>query len=229
MHSNGLECDNGEQNTNRGTQVAKSGIVVAFLVGMLVGTLGLAAASSLGPAVVSSRKFAAAPVGAPSRTSASQGLRSVSPIMSDILDTIPEALKLDPTTALDKEGTDFCSRRNALGRAATAAATMIGAPALVSAITVVKMGADDGALVFEPESVTICKDDIVTWIMNQNGPHNVVFIESPKGFDSDKESLDGYLTDFGSTWSKKFDKKGKYTYYCVTHKSGGMFGELIVN
>jgi thiol-disulfide isomerase/thioredoxin len=59
MHSNGLECDSGEQNTNRGTQFGKRTIVVAFLSGMLVGTFGLAAASSLGHAVLFSRKFSA--------------------------------------------------------------------------------------------------------------------------------------------------------------------------
>jgi thioredoxin 1 len=62
MHSNGLECDSGEQNTNRGTQAGKRVIVVAFLLGMLVGTFGLAAASSLGHAVLFSRNFAAAQV-----------------------------------------------------------------------------------------------------------------------------------------------------------------------
>jgi thioredoxin 1 len=62
MHSSGLECDNGEQSVNQGTQSGKRVVVVAFLVGLLVGSLGLAVASSLGPAVLSSRKFAAAHV-----------------------------------------------------------------------------------------------------------------------------------------------------------------------
>jgi thiol-disulfide isomerase/thioredoxin len=62
MQSNGLECDSGEQNATRGTQAGKRVIVVAFLVGMLVGTFGLAAASSLGHAVLFSRNFAAAHV-----------------------------------------------------------------------------------------------------------------------------------------------------------------------
>merc|ERR550537_1778128 len=117
---------------NQNTKFGKKSIIAAFMVGMLVGTLGLAAASSLGPGMLSARKFAA-PIGAPTGTSAKQGLRSASPIMSDALDTLPEALKLDPEAALDKAGTDYCSRRNALGRAAAAAAAMIGAPPLVSA------------------------------------------------------------------------------------------------
>merc|ERR1719287_194656 len=123
---------------------------------MLMGTLCLAGVSSLGPAVQSSKKFAAAPVGAASRTSASQALRSVSPILSDAMDTNPLAVQLDPEAALDKAGADFCSRRNALGRAAAAAAAMIGAPALVSAAATVKMGTDSGALAFDPKETTVC-------------------------------------------------------------------------
>jgi thiol-disulfide isomerase/thioredoxin len=61
-HSNGLECDSGEQNANRGTQAGKRVIVAAFFVGLLVGTIGLVAASSLGHAVLFSRTFAAAHV-----------------------------------------------------------------------------------------------------------------------------------------------------------------------
>nr|ABI14385.1 chloroplast plastocyanin [Karlodinium veneficum] len=229
MHSNGLECAIGEQNTYQGTQYGKRGIVVAALVGMLVGALCLAGASSLGPAVNSTRKFAAAPVGAPSRTSASQALRSVSPILSDALDTNPEALKLDPEAALDKAGADFCSRRNALGRAAAAAAAMIGAPALVSAGATVKMGTDSGALAFEPKDITVCAGDTVTWTMNKNGPHNVLFSEAPDGFETDDESMEGYLSEVGSTWSKKLDIAGTYNYLCQPHKSGGMVGSITVN
>nr|ABV22213.1 chloroplast plastocyanin [Karlodinium veneficum] len=229
MLSNGLECANDEQNANRATKVGNRGIVVAFLVGMLVGTLCLAGVSSFGPAVLSSRKFAAAPVGAASRTSASQALRSVSPILSDAIDTNPLAVQLDPEAALDKAGADFCSRRNALGRAAAAAAAMIGAPALVSAGATVKMGTDSGALAFEPKDVTICAGDTVTWTMNKNGPHNVLFSEAPDGFETDDESMEGYLSEVGSTWSKKLDIAGTYNYLCQPHKSGGMVGSITVN
>jgi len=170
-----LECENAGQNAGHGAKFGKKSMLGAFMIGMLVGTLGLAAASSLGPAVLSTRKFAT-PVRAPTG-SATQGLRSASPMMSDALGTIPEALKLDPEAALDKAGTDFCSRRNALGRAAAAAAAMIGAPALVSAAASVQMGTDSGQLIFVPADVTICKGDTITWTNNKGGPHNVVFNE----------------------------------------------------
>merc|ERR1711904_365766 len=125
--------------------------------------------SSLGPAAHSARNFAAPPA------RAQTGLRSNAPVMSDALDTAPQALKLDLASELDKAGSDFCSRRNALGRAAAAMAAMIGAPSLVSAGGAVKMGSDDGKLVFEPSDITICKGDTITWTNNKAGPHNVVF------------------------------------------------------
>jgi plastocyanin len=41
----------------------------------------------------------------------------------------------------------------------------------------VKLGADGGALVFEPSTVTIKAGESVTWTNNVGFPHNVVFDE----------------------------------------------------
>jgi len=224
MSSNVLECENVDQSVQQRTKFGKKSICVAFVVGMLVGTLGLAAASSLGPVAHSSRNFAA-PL-----ARAQTGLRSNAPVMSDALDTAPQALKLDLATELDKAGSDFCSRRNALGRAAAAMAAMIGAPALVSAGAGVKMGSDVGKLVYEPNDITICKGDTVTWTMNKAGPHNVVFAdgECPDGFDVDEASMDELLADAGSTFEYKFDIAGDYKYRCAPHAGAGMVGKISV-
>jgi plastocyanin len=225
----GLECENRGQIAGQDTKFGKKTIFAAFMVGMLVGTLGLAAASSLGPAMLSTRKFVA-PVGARPRVSATQGLRSASPIMSDGLDALSEALKLDPEAALDKAGSDFCSRRNALGRAAAAAAAMIGAPALVSAAATVKMGSDEGKLVFEPSEITACKGDTVTWTVNKAGPHNVVFDEDncPAGFDAEAASMEELLGTPGETYSYKFEMTGSFKYRCLPHAGAGMAGNVEV-
>merc|ERR1719502_2353716 len=192
---------------------------------MLVGTVGLAAASSLGPAMLSARKFAA-PIGAPT------GLRSASPVMSgaDALSTLPEALKIDPDDALEKFGSDFCSRRNALGRAAAAAAAMIGAPALVSAAAQVTAGGEGGGLGFIPSEITICAGDTVTWTNGKGGPHNVVFNENkcPEDFDADAASMDKYMSNVGDSYSFKFDVAGSYGYVCSPHQGSGMKGTVIV-
>jgi len=224
MSSNVLECENADQNIHQRTKFGKKSIVVAFVVGMLVGTLGLAAASSLGPAALSSRNFAA-----PARvqTGTKQGLRSTAPIMSD---AVPEALKLDLAGELDKAGTDFCSRRNALGRAAAAMAAMIGAPSLVSAGGAVKMGSDAGKLVFEPADITVCKGDTIVWTNNKAGPHNVVFSDGdcPDGFDTEENSMDDVIGEAGGTFSFKFDIAGSYKYRCAPHAGAGMIGSITV-
>mmetsp|Transcript_27551 Transcript_27551/g.44241 ORF Transcript_27551/g.44241 Transcript_27551/m.44241 type:complete len:278 (+) Transcript_27551:83-916(+) len=62
MHVSGLECDSENQNAHQGTQYGKRVIFVAFLVGVLVGTLSFAAVSSLTPAVLFSRKFSFASI-----------------------------------------------------------------------------------------------------------------------------------------------------------------------
>lgn len=221
-----LECENGEQNTNQSANYGKKSIAAAFVVGMLLGTVGLAAASAIGPSALT--KFAAAPA---TRTSAAtQGLRSGATIMSDALDTMPAGLKLDPEGALDKAGTDYCSRRNALGRMAAAAAAMIGAPPLVSAAASVKMGSDTGQLVYIPSELTICKGDSVTWVNNKGGPHNVVFQEGecPDGFDTDEASMDDVIGDPGGTFTYKFDIAGKYKYRCAPHSGAGMLADILV-
>jgi plastocyanin len=224
MQSSRLECENGEQNTNQSANYGKKSIAAAFVVGMLLGTLGLAAASAISPAALT--KFAAAP---PTRTS-TYGLRSGAPIMSDALDTLPQGFELDPEGALDKAGSDYCSRRNALGRMASAAAAMIGAPALVSAAASVKMGSDSGQLIYVPSELTVCKGDTVTWVNNKGGPHNVVFQEGecPDGFDTDEASMDDVIGEPGGTFSYKFDIAGAYKYRCAPHSGAGMLAEITV-
>jgi plastocyanin len=68
----------------------------------------------------------------------------------------------------------------AVQKVAQAAAVGISSLALAlsaHADATVKLGADSGALVFEPSSVTIKAGESVSWVNNAGFPHNIVFDE----------------------------------------------------
>jgi plastocyanin len=153
--------------------------------------------------------------------------RTVSPV-TDAL----SALGRDPSPSSTYESDGYCSRRNALMKAAAiGAGTMLaGTQATFAAEFKVKMGTDSGQLVYEPSDLTICKGDTVTWVNNKGGPHNVVFLDDkvPSGFDADENSMEDLLSDEGATFSKKFDIPGTYGYRCAPHSGAGMIAELTV-
>ena len=66
---------------------------------------------------------------------------------------------------------------------------------------------------------------------NKGGPHNVVFDEDaiPSGVDQESISMDEQLGEEGDTFSKKFDTKGPYEYYCEPHRGAGMNAKLTVS
>merc|ERR1711991_1248804 len=68
-----------------------------------------------------------------------------------------------------------------------------------SAVTI-KMGADNGGLVFEPS-----------------------------GVNADKISHEDYFNAPGETYELKLDKAGSYGYYCEPHQGAGMTGKITVN
>merc|ERR1719502_2193191 len=128
----------------------------------------------------------------------------------------------------------MCTRRQAMARAAGLAAGLtlaaVNQPGFAAETKMVKMGSDNGQLVFVPDELKICKGDTVTWVNNKGGPHNVVFDEEavPSGVSQEAISMDGQLGDEGATYSKKFDVAGKYSYYCEPHRGAGMNANLIV-
>merc|ERR1719486_1092713 len=129
---------------------------------------------------------------------------------------------------------NMCTRRNAMARAAGLAAGLalstVNAPGFAAGTASVKMGSDNGQLVFVPDEIKICKGDTVTWVNNKGGPHNVVFDEDaiPSGVSQESISMDDQLGDEGATFSKKFDTAGTYGYYCEPHRGAGMTATLIV-
>merc|ERR1719311_138889 len=108
----------------------------------------------------------------------------------------------------------------AAGLAAGLSLAAVKQPGFAAGATTVKMGSDNGQLVFVPDEIKICKGDTVTWVNNKGGPHNVVFDEEaiPAGVDQAAISMDGQLGDEGETFAKKFDVAGSYAYYCEPHR-----------
>merc|ERR1719353_2119531 len=150
----------------------------------------------------------------------------------------PKALELlalndDLNTLVQSDS--MCTRRHAMARAAGLASGLalaaVNAPGFAAETKMVKMGSDSGQLVFVPDEITICSGDSVTWTNNKGGPHNVVFDEEaiPDGVDQAAISMDDQLGDEGATFTKKFDKKGTYSYYCEPHRGAGMVAALTVS
>merc|ERR1711892_572732 len=129
---------------------------------------------------------------------------------------------------------EYCSRRNAMSRAAGlvagAAVATVSMPAYAAETKEVKMGTDAGGLQFVPAKISICKGDSVEWINNKGGPHNVVFDEEniPSGVDQEKISMDDQLGEEGDTFKMSFDTAGEYGYYCEPHRGAGMNAALTV-
>ncbi|KAI3431670.1 hypothetical protein D9Q98_004717 [Chlorella vulgaris] len=103
--------------------------------------------------------------------------------------------------------------------------------ALSANAATVKLGADSGALVFEPSSLTVAKGEAVTFVNNAGFPHNVVFDEDevPAGVNADALSHEDYLNAPGESFSVKFDTAGDYSFYCEPHQGAGMAGKITVN
>jgi len=168
----------------------------------------------------------------------------IKPYMS-IADSQADAVK-GPTKALEMlalndnlntviQSDAMCTRRHAMARAAGLAAGMalatVNSPGFAAETKMVKMGSDTGQLIFQPDELTICSGDTVTWTNNKGGPHNVVFDEEaiPDGVSQESISMDGQLGEEGATFSKKFDTKGDYAYYCEPHRGAGMNAALKVS
>lgn len=124
------------------------------------------------------------------------------------------------------------SLRQEVSRVAKAAGVTVislGMALSANAVTV-KLGTDQGGLVFEPESVTIKAGESVTWVNNAGFPHNIVFDEDeiPSGENADKLSHEDYLNAKGETVESTFKTAGTYTYNCEPHMGAGMSGKVIV-
>eukprot|EP01026_Neomeris_dumetosa_P019338 TRINITY_DN177_c1_g1_i4.p2 TRINITY_DN177_c1_g1~~TRINITY_DN177_c1_g1_i4.p2 ORF type:complete len:156 (-),score=24.15 TRINITY_DN177_c1_g1_i4:125-592(-) len=94
----------------------------------------------------------------------------------------------------------------------------------------IKMGADDGSLVFVPAKASVKSGETITWINNKGFPHNIIFDEDevPSGVDADAISQEEYLNAPGETHVVKLTTAGTYNYYCQPHQGAGMAGSITV-
>eukprot|EP01025_Chloroclados_australasicus_P032366 TRINITY_DN32819_c1_g1_i1.p1 TRINITY_DN32819_c1_g1~~TRINITY_DN32819_c1_g1_i1.p1 ORF type:complete len:191 (+),score=28.74 TRINITY_DN32819_c1_g1_i1:1-573(+) len=94
----------------------------------------------------------------------------------------------------------------------------------------IKMGSDDGSLVFSPNSISVKAGEEITWVNNKGFPHNIVFDEDevPEGVDADALSNEDYLNAPGETVVRKLTIPGTYGYYCEPHQGAGMKGSITV-
>jgi len=161
--------------------------------------------------------------------------------LADRLNQMPEVADLDSST-LGKAHPDMApSIANVhVGKTLTMFNTptqpMMGCPTQnfkrgsQAANAEVKLGSDSGALVFQPDSVTIKVGETVKFVNNVGFPHNIVFDEDevPDGVEADKLGQEEYLNAPGETKDVKFEKAGTYQYYCEPHRGAGMKGKIIV-
>ena len=86
-----------------------------------------------------------------------------------------------------------------------------------SKVAVVKMGGSGPR--FEPETLTIEAGTTVQWINEGKKVHTVT---------DENEAWDSGSLAPGEKFSKTFDNKGTFAYYCIPHKAMGMVGTVIV-
>jgi plastocyanin len=107
-------------------------------------------------------------------------------------------------------------------------------PAAAETITV-KMGGDNGMLVFQPDKITVKPGDTVKWVINKVPPHNIVF---------DDKAVPGQDKALAKSFSHpalemtpgtgieltipKDVPAGDYSYFCAPHRSAGMVGKITV-
>ena len=119
---------------------------------------------------------------------------------------------------------------NSLLKGAAAGVAGLALTLAAHADATVNLGADSGALVFDPASVTIKAGDTLTFRNNAGFPHNIVFDEDavPSGVNAEALSHEDYLNAPGETYSVKLTAPGEYTYYCEPHQGAGMQGKITV-
>ena len=134
-----------------------------------------------------------------------------------------------PTVSMAAPRCSLSAERLGAVLVATGASLLVASSAMAGSL--VKMGADDGSLVFSPSSLSVSAGETVTFKNNAGFPHNVVFDEDavPGGINADSLSHEEYFNAPGETYDVTFSKAGTYEYYCEPHQGAGMAGKIVVS
>jgi len=71
---------------------------------------------------------------------------------------------------------------------------------------------------FNPPTMTVTAGSIVRWVNQDSAPHRIMF--------SDKTEAGSDVLSPSQSYSKKFDRAGRFSYYCTIHPD--MTGIIIV-
>jgi plastocyanin len=85
-----------------------------------------------------------------------------------------------------------------------------------------KLGSEEGFLVFQPERLTIAAGERVRFEVGGLGPHNLIVDGHPEW---SHEPLSFVV---GESWDQQFDTPGRYAIWCEPHRAAGMTGEINV-
>ncbi|XP_076947817.1 plastocyanin [Bidens hawaiensis] len=117
----------------------------------------------------------------------------------------------------------------AIATIAASASALLASNALALEI---KLGSDDGGLVFEPATFSVAAGEKIVFKNNAGFPHNVIFDEDeiPSGVDAAKISMgeEDYLNAGGEEYAVTLTEKGTYSFYCAPHQGAGMVGKVTV-
>lgn len=85
-----------------------------------------------------------------------------------------------------------------------------------------RLGSEEGFLVFQPERLTITAGERVRFEVGGLGPHNLIVAGHPEW------SHEPLSFEVGESWEQTFDSPGRYAIWCEPHRAAGMTGEIHV-
>ncbi len=100
------------------------------------------------------------------------------------------------------------------------------APSAAAETYTVNLGANNGRLAFEPNTLSVKPGDTIKWKNNKLPPHNVVFEGLAKNLSHNK-MLFKPGEEFTTTIPSDLPG-GEYSFYCMPHRGAGMVGKVIV-